>query len=72
MHTSERRTLAMDRLLSIKQAAELLSCSEGAIRKWVYQRRLPCVKVGRLTRLRPKDLEALVVKGLPGPPGATP
>ncbi len=62
----------MDRLLSIKQAAELLSCSEGAIRKWVYQRRLPCVKVGRLTRLRPRDLEALVAKGLPGPPGRTP
>jgi hypothetical protein len=31
----------MDRLLSVKEAAQLLSCSEAAIRKWVYQRRLP-------------------------------
>lgn len=54
----------MDRLLSVKQAAEVLSCSEAAIRKWLYQRRLPVVKVGRLTRLRVGDLEALVAKGL--------
>ena len=54
----------MDRLLSVKEAAQLLSCSEAAIRKWVYQRRLPAVKVGRLTRIRARDLEALVAKGL--------
>jgi excisionase family DNA binding protein len=54
----------MDRLLTIKEAAELLACSEAAIRKWIYQRRLPHVKVGRLTRLRQRDVEALVTKGL--------
>jgi excisionase family DNA binding protein len=58
----------MDRLLSVKEAAQLLSCSEAAIRKWVYQRRLPAVKVGRLTRLRARDLEALVVRGLADSP----
>ena len=62
----------MDQLLTVREAARLLVCSEAAIRKWIYQRRLPCVKVGRLTRLRPKDLEALVAKGLPGPPAGTP
>jgi len=54
----------MEKLLTVKQAAELLSCSEAAIRKWIYQRRLPVVKVGRLTRLRVGDLEALVARGL--------
>ena len=54
----------MDRLLSVKEAAALLSCSEAAIRKWIYQRRLPRVKVGRLTRLRQRDVEALVSDGL--------
>ncbi len=54
----------MEKLLTVKQAAELLSCSEAAIRKWLYQRRLPVVKVGRLTRLRARDLEALVARGL--------
>lgn len=54
----------MDQLVSPKQAAQLLSCSEAAVRKWIYQRRLPVVKVGRLTRLRLRDLEALVAQGL--------
>ena len=55
----------MERLLTVKQAAVTLSCSEAAIRKWIYQRRLPAVKIGRLTRLKGSDLEALLVKGLP-------
>ena len=54
----------MDQLLTVKQAAQQLACSEAAVRKWIYQRRLPAVKVGRLTRLRLGDLEALVTKGL--------
>ena len=55
----------MDQLISVKQAADLLSCSPAAIRKWIYQRRLRAVKVGRLTRLRLTDLEQLVAEGLP-------
>lgn len=54
----------MDQLLDVKQAAHLLSCSEAAIRKWIYQRRLPVVKVGRLTRLRVADLERVASVGL--------
>jgi excisionase family DNA binding protein len=54
----------MDQLVTVKQAAEALSCSEAAIRKWIYQRRLPALKVGRLTRLRASDLETLLAKGL--------
>ena len=54
----------MEQLLTVKEAAKMLSCSEAAIRKWVYQRRLPVVKVGRLTRLRLSDLETLVERGL--------
>jgi excisionase family DNA binding protein len=53
----------MDRLLTVKEAAELLSCSEAAVRKWIYQRRLPRVKVGRLTRLRQSEVEAMVSAG---------
>ncbi len=57
----------MEQLVTVKHAADLLSCSEAAIRKWIYQRRLPVVKVGRLTRLRLSDLEALVANGLGRP-----
>lgn len=54
----------MQRLLTVKEAAELLACSEAAVRKWIYQQRLPKVKVGRLTRLRQSDVEALVNGGV--------
>jgi excisionase family DNA binding protein len=52
--------LYMDKLLTVKEAAEVLSCSQAAIRKWLYQRRLPRVKVGRLVRVRAGDLEAMI------------
>jgi len=53
----------MEKLLTVKQAADLLGCSEAGIRKWVYQRRLPVVKVGRLVRVRVTDLEAFIEPG---------
>ena len=57
----------MDQLVSVKHAANTLDCSEAAIRKWIYEGRLPVVKVGRLTRLRRSDLDALVTNGLSTP-----
>ena len=56
--------MGLDKLLTVKEAADALSCSEAAIRKWLYQRRLPRVKVGRLTRIRQSDLEELLAHGL--------
>jgi excisionase family DNA binding protein len=53
----------MDKLLTVKEAAHALTCSPAAIRKWLYQRKLPAVKVGRLTRIRPTDLEAFLAQG---------
>lgn len=54
---------ARSSLLSVKEAAKMLSCSEAAVRKWVYRRWLPAIKVGRLTRLRVTDVEALIARG---------
>jgi excisionase family DNA binding protein len=54
-------------LLSIADAAAMLGATEAAIRKWLAQRRLPVVKLGRLTRLRLGDLEDVVKNGLPAP-----
>ncbi len=54
----------MDELLSIRDAARHLACSEALLRKWIHLRRLPTVKVGRLTRIRRSDLEAWVRVGL--------
>jgi excisionase family DNA binding protein len=55
----------MDRLFSVKDAAIRLACSEGLLRKLMYQGKLPFVKVGRLSRLREQDLDAWVRIGGP-------
>ncbi len=61
----------MDELLSLKDAAKRLACTEAMLRKWVHEGKLPYVKVGRLTRIRQSDLEAWLRLGLqPGQKGA--
>ena len=54
----------MDALLTIKEAAKFLACSEAMLRKWIHQGKLPCLKVGRLTRIRQSDLEGWLRFGL--------
>jgi excisionase family DNA binding protein len=61
----------MDKLLSIPEAAGVFSVSEGAVKKWLCHRRLPRVKLGRLTRLRACDVDAVTKSGLP-PKGTYP
>ena len=55
----------MDQLMTVREAAAALAVTEAAIRKWLYQRRLRPVKVGRLTRLRRADVQAVIAGGLP-------
>jgi|ERR1051326_1843367 excisionase family DNA binding protein len=52
-------------LITIAEAAELLSCTPAAVRKWIYQRQLMPVKVGRLVRLRRGDIERVIKHGMP-------
>ncbi len=55
----------MEQLVTVKQAADTLACEPSSIRKWLSQGRLPRVKVGRLTRLRARDIADVVAHGLP-------
>ena len=52
-----------EKLLTIPQAAELLALAPATLRKWLYLRRLPCVRLGRAVRLREADVEAFVRAG---------
>lgn len=52
----------MPQLVNLKDAAEELKVSIHTLRSWIYQRRLPHVKLGRRVLLRREDLESLVNK----------
>lgn len=47
-------------LLTAKEAAEFLSVSENTIRQWIWQRRLPVIRLGRAVRLKRDDLSQLI------------
>ena len=52
--------MEMEQMVSAKEAAKLLSCTEAAIRKWIFLKRLPSVRAGRLRRIRLSDLQRFV------------
>jgi excisionase family DNA binding protein len=47
-------------LLKAQEAAEFLNVSVNTIRMWVWQKRLPVVRLGRAVRLRREDLEQFI------------
>ena len=47
-------------LLTVRESATLLRLSENTIRQWIWQRRLPVVRLGRAVRLKRQDLEQLI------------
>ncbi len=48
------------RLMTIAEGASYVDLSPRYLKRLVAERRLPYVKIGRLVRLRPQDLDALV------------
>ena len=48
------------RLLSVPDAAAYLGVAEGTLRNWLSCRKLSYVKIGRLTRVPQKVLDAYV------------
>lgn len=48
----------MERLLSLREAADVLGVKEATLRDWRVDRKgPPAVKYGRLVRYRPSDLD---------------
>ncbi len=51
-------------LLKTEDVARLLGVSPLTVRAWVFQRLIPCVRLGRAVRYRPEDIEKIQKKGL--------
>ncbi len=56
----ETRSKSGQGLLTVQEASHYLGISVSTLYGWVYQRRIPFVKVGRALRFDPRDLEAFV------------
>jgi excisionase family DNA binding protein len=47
-------------LITVQEAARYLAVSVSTLYGWVWQRRVPFIKIGRALRFDPRDLEAFV------------
>ena len=47
-------------LITVQDAAKFLAVSTSTLYGWVYQRRIPFVKVGRALRFEPVELQKFV------------
>ena len=47
----------MEELLGIQDVSRLLKIRESTLRAWVFQRRIPVVRIGRLVRFKRSELE---------------
>lgn len=54
----------MAELLDLREGAKELKLSIHTLRAWIYQKRIPFVRLGRRVLLRREDLEELVNQNL--------
>ncbi len=54
----------MSDLMSVKEASELLRLTQATVRRWILERRVTYVKLGRRVFLRRADLDALVNRSI--------
>lgn len=54
----------MDKLLNIPEGAKLLRLSPNTLRAWIFQKRVPIVRLGRRVLFREADLEKMIQNGL--------
>ena len=47
----------MEELLGINDVSRILKIRESTLRAWVFQRRIPVVRIGRLVRFKRSELE---------------
>lgn len=60
--TTTREIPSKNRLINIHEVSAILGTAVNTIYSWVNQRKIPYVKVGRLLRFDPKDIESWISK----------
>ena len=50
--------ISAEKLLNVPGLSDFIGVKKSTIRKWVHERRIPFLKVGRCVRFRPSSIEA--------------
>ncbi len=50
----------MKRLWGVKETAECLGIRVSTLRDWVFRRKIPCIKVGKLVKFEPEEIECWI------------
>jgi excisionase family DNA binding protein len=53
----------MDKLLTVEEAAERLGTSVRFVRRLIFERRIPFIKIGRHVRIVASDVDAFIAAG---------
>lgn len=54
----------LPKLLTYKEAAEILGLSDQTLRQWVSGEKIPFVKLGRAVRFTPAMINDMILKGV--------
>ena len=53
----------MEKLLTLQEAADRLGTSLRFVRRLIFERRIPFIKIGRHVRIAASDLDAFIAAG---------
>ena len=51
-----------DRLMTVAETAEYLNCNQQSLRKWVREKRIPSIRIGKCIRFRESSLKRWIDK----------
>jgi len=54
----------MSNLLTIREFAGALNVTIACVRRWVLERRINSIRVGRLVRITPEECQRIIEQGL--------
>jgi len=53
----------LEKLLDVKELSELTSIKVNTLRAWVFQKRIPCVRINGLVRFKRDEIESWLAIG---------
>lgn len=53
----------MGKLLRVEEVAQRLGFKDSGVRRLIFERRIPVVKLGRAVRIREEDVDAIIKAG---------